>query len=138
VRTPPITVRARRDEFLFTGASEFRTAPVIWFNERGQVAAVGEGHWSANRLLQRVDLLNHEGSLRLPEDAQSPAVLFLRYAFVLVRPSRWTLAPCITFVDAIASSTDTSAAIQRRLDAFRQAATRAGAWRVESGASPAA
>jgi hypothetical protein len=135
---PCISVCARRDEFLFTGATEFRAAPVIWFNERGQVAAVGQGHWSADRVLQRVDLLNHEGCLRLPDGEQSPAVLFLRYAFVLVRPSRWALAPRVIFVDAMASAADTSAATQRRLEAFRQAATRAGAWRVESCASPAA
>lgn len=63
--------------------------------------------------------------------------MFLRYAFAMVRRNQWGLAPRVTLLDEAGSGTDTAAAVERRCEAFRQAAMRAGAWRVERGASPA-
>jgi hypothetical protein len=131
---PSVTVRFRRDELHVTGATEFRAAPVIWFNQRGQVAAIGAGDWDTDPMLQRVGLLDNEGCFRVIDDQRSPPVLFLRYALAMVRRNQWTLAPLVIFVDEICSSADTTAAIERRYQAFSRAAVRAGAWRVERGA----
>jgi hypothetical protein len=131
---PTIRVHARLDELFFVGTSEYGAAPVIWFNERGQVAAVGEGQWSSGHTLRRVRLTSAEGCFGMDGDAAHAAALFLRYAFEVATPGGWLrFAPLVVFVDEIASDRESRSAGERRAVAFHRVAMLAGASRVESG-----
>src|SRR4051812_15932993 len=87
-------------EIEFTGNDRFSAAPVVWFNEGGQVAAIGEGEWSTRRRLRRVDIVDDDGCFVGHGSTGVAGVLFLRYAFAMAsRRTSWiNLAPRIVVV----------------------------------------
>lgn len=140
---PHIRVTAHRDAYVFVARAEFRSAPYLWVNYRGQIAAIGESESAAaRRELRRVDLVMRGGALHTDGETGHHAAIFLKYAFLVVlkdHPLRSRLAPRVTFVDAAGVPGESPALDAVRRTAFRAAARAAGARDVmfDSGAAPA-
>lgn len=131
---PRIRVLVRRDELVFTGRTEFTVSPTIWFNEAGQVAAVGKEDGPAFKHLRRVDVMQDEQVLACDGEQGRAAVLLLRYAMavVLSRPaSQFWARPTIEYIEDERSLRDCRRARGDRIQAFTVLARHAGASRVE-------
>jgi hypothetical protein len=130
---PVIAVTASRNELVFESRSVFKAAPVIWFNEAGQVAAVGEDTDRRFAHLRRVDLVDADGVLAETGDARDAAVKFLRYAFVyatLSHPLRGFLRPHVTYAEDYCSFPSRGTSPTRREAAFAALARDVGVWKV--------
>jgi hypothetical protein len=127
-------VLVRRDELVFTGHTEFTVAPIVWFNEAGQVAAVGQAEGSALGQLRRVDLLSRDQALAWEGEQGKAAVLLLRYAFALVLLAdtrRYVFRPIVEYSEDADALRDFRRSRGERIEAFGILARRAGALRVE-------
>jgi hypothetical protein len=132
---PRIRVFVRLDELVFTGRTEFTVAPIIWFNDAGQVAAVGnEDGRPAFKRLRRVDVLRRDQVLARDGEQGKAAILLLRYAMAMVlsKPAnQYWFRPIIDYVEDDGALRDVRRARGERIEAFRVVARRAGAHHVE-------
>ena len=137
---PSIRLLARQDEFVFVGRSEFKVAPILWYNDQGQVAAVGNETGRAYSHLRRVDLLRQDQVLGCEGEQGKAAVLFMRYAIAVVlegEPLRQWLRPRLQYCEDDRSLSEFGRSRDERIRAFGTVARRAGVVRVTSCADPA-
>lgn len=137
---PRVRVLVRRDEFVFLGRKEFTAAPILWFNEAGQVAAVGKEGGRPFKRLRRVDLVRQDQVLACEGEQGKAAELFLRYAITLVLLGDWRrswIRPIVEYREDDRSLRDLRGARDERIEAFTVLARRAGALRLELSADAA-
>ena len=130
---PHITVTVSRTCLRVAYVDCLIAAPVVWFNRKGLVAAVGEDPVAAALGYARVDLCDNHGVLRTSGTAGRASELFLRYAFAFAkgRPAGLGLS---LFPDVSYQEDDSWADDELRQDAraaaFKQVARRLNVHRV--------
>lgn len=128
-RRPHIAVTASRTCLRVASIDTLVAAPVVWFNGKGLVAAVGEEPKAAALGHARVDLCDHYGVLRTTGSVGRASELFFRYAFAFAKgPSTGLvllLAPDVSYQEDD-SWADDPVRRSARAAAFQEVARRLG------------